>query len=123
MPTSDNRHWINAWLLFVRTHTRIWDTVEQQMRLEHGLTMARYDVLAQLEMAGGRLGLSELGAAIVLTPSGLSKLLDRMHSAGLIRREPDPNDARAAYATITPQGRKLVNNARKGHHAHLQQTF
>jgi DNA-binding MarR family transcriptional regulator len=123
MRTHDDRHWINAWLLLVRTHTRFWDAVEQQMRQEHGLTMARYDVLAQLEMAGGRLGLSELGAAIVLTPSGLSKLLDRMHTAGLIQREPDPNDARAAFATITRQGRELVNTARKGHHAHLQRTF
>jgi DNA-binding MarR family transcriptional regulator len=114
---------MTAWMMFVRTHTRFWDQIESQMRREHGLTMARYDVLAHLNMAGGRLGLSELASAIALSPSGLSKLLDRMDASGLIRREPDPNDARAAFATVTPRGRALVKNARTSHHELLRRTF
>ncbi len=110
-------------MLLVRTHTRLWETVETQMRSQYGLTMARYDVLAHLQIAGGRLGLSDLASAIALSPSGLSKLLDRMDAAGLIHREPDPDDGRAAFATITAQGRKLVRRARKGHHTLLQQAF
>ena len=112
-----------AWLALVRTHTRFWDRVETQMRHDHGLTMARYDVLAQLNAAGGRLGLSDLARAIALSPSGLSKLLDRMAAAGLIRRDPDPDDARAAFASITPRGRELVEAARESHHALLRETF
>jgi DNA-binding MarR family transcriptional regulator len=119
----DDERWMAAWLAFVRTHTRYWDRVETQMRRDHGLTMARYDVLAHLNMAGGRLGLGELAAAVALSPSGLSKLLDRMHAAGLIRRDPDPDDARAAFATITARGRTLVEQAREGHHALLRATF
>lgn len=110
-------------MLLVRTHTQFWDAVEEQMRRDHGLTVARYDVLAQLDMAGGQLGLGELASAIALSPSGLSKLLDRMDAAELIRREPDPDDARAAFATITPRGRELVRSARNGHHALLRRTF
>src|SRR5512146_699815 len=102
MRATDDGRWMTAWMLLVRTHTRFWDAVEQQMRRDHGLTMARYDVLAQLDMAGGRLGLGELASAIALSPSGLSKLLDRMDASGLISREPDPHDARAAVATVTP---------------------
>jgi hypothetical protein len=49
-----------AWMLLVSTHTRFWDGVEERMRRDHRLTMARYDVLAQFDMAGGRLGLSDL---------------------------------------------------------------
>jgi len=123
MSAVDDSRWTTAWMLLVRTYARFWDAVEEQMRREHGLTMARYDVLAQLEMADGRLGLGELAAAIALSPSGLSKLLDRMDASGLIRREPDPDDQRAAFATITPRGRKLVRRARSGHHALLRQTF
>jgi DNA-binding MarR family transcriptional regulator len=115
--------WMTAWLALVRTHTRFWDQIEAQMRREHGLTMARYDVLVHLEMAGGRLGLSELAAAIALTPSGLSKLLDRMDASGLVRRDPDPDDARAAFATITPRGRALARSARASHHELLRRTF
>jgi DNA-binding MarR family transcriptional regulator len=109
--------------VFSRTHTRFWERLETQMSRDHGLTMARYDVLAHLNMAGGRLGLGELAEAIALSPSGLSKLLDRMDAAGLVRRDPDPDDARAAFAAITPRGRALVRRARTGHHALLRRTF
>ena len=112
-----------AWLALLRTHARLWDPLEAQGRRDHGLTIARYDVLAHLEMAGGQLRLSDLASAIVLSPSGLSKLLDRMESSGLITREPDPSDARAALATITPVGRRLVQKARRSHHALLDKTF
>jgi DNA-binding MarR family transcriptional regulator len=115
--------WMPAWLALVRTHARLWDQVEAQLRRDHGLTIARYDVLANLETAGGRLGLTELASAIVLSPSGLSKLLDRMAASGLVRREPDPDDARSSFAQITPRGRALVHDARRGHHALLQRRF
>jgi DNA-binding MarR family transcriptional regulator len=112
-----------AWLALIRTHARLWDQLEAQARRAHGLTIARYDVLTQLEMAGGQLRLSDLASAIVLSPSGLSKLLDRMETSRLIRREPDPDDARASLATLTEEGRSLVTEARRSHHALLQQTF
>jgi DNA-binding MarR family transcriptional regulator len=112
-----------SWLSLVRTHARLWDQVEAQLRRDHGLTIARYDVLANLETAGGRLGLSELASAIVLSPSGLSKLLDRMAASGLVRREPDPDDARSSFAQITPRGRSVVDDARRSHHALLQHRF
>jgi DNA-binding MarR family transcriptional regulator len=114
---------MGAWLALVRTHARLWDQVEAQLRRDHGLTIARYDVLAHLESAGGRLGLTELAGAIVLSPSGLSKLLDRMAAAGLVRRQPDPDDARSSFAQITPSGRSLVRDARRSHHALLQNRF
>jgi DNA-binding MarR family transcriptional regulator len=112
-----------AWLALIHTYTRLWELVEAQMRHDHQLTMARYDVLAHLDLAGGRLGLSELAAAILLSPSGLSKLLDRMEASGQVRRDSDPRDARAAFAVITPNGRALARKARQSHHQFLQQTF
>jgi DNA-binding MarR family transcriptional regulator len=123
MTTDTIGRWTPAWLALVRTHARLWDQVEAQMRHDSGLTMSRYDVLMQLDMVGGRLGLSELASTIVLSPSGLSKLLDRMETAELIRREPDPRDARSTFARITPRGRSLVKKARQSHHAWLQQAF
>jgi DNA-binding MarR family transcriptional regulator len=121
--TAEESRWMPAWLAFVRTHAKLWDQVEAHMRREHGLTMVRYDVLAQLSNAGGQLGLSELASSIVLSPSGLSKLLDRMEESGLIRRSPDPNDARSIFATATPEGRTLAKKARASHHDFLQHTF
>ena len=123
MITDSTERWTEAWIAFIRTHARVWDQVETQMRHDSGLTMPRYDVLMHLDMAGGRLGLSELASAIVLSPSGLSKLLDRMEASELIRREPDPHDARSTFARITAQGRTLVRKARQSHHAWLQRAF
>ena len=70
MPTDDSGRWMPAWLALLRTHARLWDQLEAQVRRDHGLTIARYDVLAHLEMAGGKLRLSDLASAIVLSPDG-----------------------------------------------------
>ncbi|GAB3065475.1 hypothetical protein GCM10027053_30740 [Intrasporangium mesophilum] len=123
MAAGDVERWMPAWLTLTRTHARLWDQVEAQMRQHTGLTMPRYDVLMQLENAGGRLRLTDLAEAVVLSPSGLSKLLDRMSESGLVNREQDPDDARSTFATITPSGRAIVRQAREGHHVFLQHAF
>jgi len=123
MAADDQDRWIPAWLTLVWTYTRLWEQVAAQMSRDNGLTMTRYDVLTHLDMAGGRLGLTELAGAILLSQSGLSKLLDRMEAAGLVRRDPDPRDARAAFAAITPHGQALVRKARDSHHEFVRQTF
>jgi DNA-binding MarR family transcriptional regulator len=123
MTVDSAGRWTPAWLALLRTHARLWDQVEAQMRRDSGLTMPRYDVLMQLDMAGGRLGLGELASRIVLSPSGLSKLLDRMAATELIRREPDPRDPRSTFARITPRGRSLVRKSRKSHQVWLQRAF
>ena len=120
---SETANWMPAWLALLRTHARLWDQVETEMRRASGLTMPRYDVLMQLDNAGGRLRLTDLAEAVVLSASGLSKLLDRMAESGLVTREADPSDARSTFASITPRGRSVVRRARTAHHAHLQRTF
>jgi DNA-binding MarR family transcriptional regulator len=123
MRADSTDRWMPAWLALLRTYARLWDRIEAQMRRDTGLTLARYDVLTHLDMAGGRLGLSELASAIILSPSGLSKLLDRMVASGLVRRESDPRDARSAFAALTPRGRSMVTSARRRHHELLGLTF
>jgi DNA-binding MarR family transcriptional regulator len=120
---DDRGRWMAAWLALLRTHARLWDQLEASLRRDHGLSIARYDVLTHVEMAGGALRLSELASSIVLSPSGLSKLVDRMEASALIQRDPDPDDARTTFATITPRGRSLVKKAGRSHHELLQQTF
>lgn len=123
MAADDYARWMPAWLALLRTHACLWDRLEAGFRRDHGLSIARYDVLAHVEMAGGQLRLSELASSIVLSPSGLSKLVDRMEASGLVRRSPDPGDARSTFAEITPRGRALVKRARRSHHELLQRTF
>lgn len=123
MADDGSARWMPAFLALLRTHARLWDRVEADVRQISGLTLARYDVLMHLDLAGGRLGLNALAQAVVLSPSGLSKLLSRMERSGLVERRPDPDDARAAFATITGYGRDLVRKTRRKHHPFLQQIF
>ncbi|MGA7986915.1 MAG: MarR family transcriptional regulator [Candidatus Dormiibacterota bacterium] len=123
MADDEDERWLTAWMTLARTYPRFWDFLEADVRREHGITMSRYDVLAHLDMAGGRLGLSELASRIWLSPSGLSKLLDRMDRSGLIVREQDATDARSWFAVLTPAGRALVRRVRASHHALLASTF
>src|SRR5947209_11357926 len=117
---DESARWMPAFLALLRTHARLKDQLELDVRLNGGLTVARYDVLMHLDMAGGRLRLSDLAQAVVLSPSGLSKLLDRMQDSGLVERQPDPDDARSTYAAITRHGRALVKKTRERHHVFLQ---
>lgn len=112
-----------AFLALLRTHARLKDQLELDVRRNGGLSVARYDVLMQLDMAGGRLRLSDLAQAVVLSPSGLSKLLDRMQESGLVERQPDPDDARSTFAAITRHGRGVVRKTRPRHHIFLQHAF
>jgi DNA-binding MarR family transcriptional regulator len=112
-----------AFLALLRTHARLSDQLESDVRRISGLSVARFDVLTHLDMAGGRLGLTDLAQAIVLSPSGLSKLLDRMQEVGLVERLPDPDDARSTYAVITRHGRAVVRKIRQRHHPFLQHVF
>ncbi len=120
---DESVRWMPAFLALLRTHARLMDQLELDVRLHSGLTVARYDVLMHLDMAGGRLRLSDLAQAVVLSPSGLSKLLDRMQDAGLVERQPDPDDARSTFAAITTHGRAVVRKTRPRHHAFLQHVF
>ena len=82
-----------------------------------GLEPGWYDVLATLRRTGPpyRLRPTDFAAALMLTSSGTTKRLDRLEAAGYIAREPDPGDRRGVLITLTPQGRRLVDEAAPHH--------
>jgi DNA-binding MarR family transcriptional regulator len=120
---DESARWMPAFLALLRTHARLKDLLELDVRRIGGLSVARFDVLTHLDMAGGRMRLGDLANAIVLSPSGLSKLFDRMEVSGLVERQPDPDDARSTVGAITRHGRAVVRKTRQHHHGFLQQIF
>ena len=85
-----------------------------ELRLEeHRLVpIAQYDVLLELNAAAGRrLRMQQLADRVVLSRSRVSRVVDEMERAGLVRREPDPDDKRAAFAVITDDGRAALRKA------------
>jgi DNA-binding MarR family transcriptional regulator len=84
---------------------------------EQGLEPGWHDVLATLRRSGPpyRLRPSEFTSALMLTSSGTTKRLDRLDQAGLIARDPDPDDRRGTLITLTPAGRKLIDAVTVAH--------
>ena len=106
-----------VWRSFLRTHSQLVRQLEHQLQ-EHGkIALGSYDVLVQLaEAPGYRLRMSELAEAVLLSRSGLTRLVDRLQRGGLVQREPDPDDARGMYTVLTAKGRDVLRDAS---HVHL----
>ena len=96
-----------AWRTFITAHAAAVERIERGL-LEAGLPpLSWYDVLLELSAAGCRLRMHELAHAVVLSRSGLTRLVDRLEKAGLLRREPDSKDGRGSFAVLTEGGAKM----------------
>jgi DNA-binding MarR family transcriptional regulator len=113
-----------AWRGFLRVHSALMKELDAELVAEHGLSLSSYEVL--LFLAGrpdGRMRMSELADSVLLSRSGLSRLVDRLERSGLVRREADEADARGLHAAITKDGRRLFNRARVTHLAGVRERF
>ena len=107
---------LEIWRLFLRAHAQIVRRLESDLMDRHGLPLAWYDVLARLvEADGHRLRMSELADRVMLSPSGLTRLVGRMVEAGLVAREPSESDARGFYAVLTDAGYERLRSATGTH--------
>jgi DNA-binding MarR family transcriptional regulator len=104
-----------AWKAFLRAQAELIRTLDRELEAERGLPITFFDVLAQLNQAGGQLRMSELADAVLLSRSGVTRLVDRMERAGLVRREACATDRRASYATLTPEGKRAFRQAKPVH--------
>ena len=94
-----------AWSGFLMGHAQIVRALDAELEREHGLPLSSYDVLIQLSLVPDRrLRMFELADAIVLSRSGLTRLVDRLERAGLVERERGEADPRQMYARLTDRG-------------------
>lgn len=103
--TKESRKSGSAWPALITTHRQLVDRMEEELAAAGLPELTWYDVLWTLERAPeGRLRLSELARDIVLSRSNITRLVDRLELAGLIRRERSDGDRRGYFAVITPKG-------------------
>ena len=94
-----------AWRAFLNAHASVVAAIERELAAGGFVPLTWYDVLVALwEAPEHRLRLHELARAVVLSRSGLTRLVDRLEGAGLLRREPCADDRRGAYAVLTLDG-------------------
>ncbi len=107
---------MRAWQALLHAHHKIIRTLDRELQEEHNLALAEYDVLLRLARAPGRaLRMSDLAERVLMSPSGLSRLVDRLEPRGLVRRETDRDDGRVALASLTEEGLRQVRNAARTH--------
>lgn len=113
-----------AWRALLEAHAAVTDLLERELEQERGLALSKFEVLLKLaEAPGGRMRMLELAQSVLLSKSGLSRLVDRMEDAELVRRERCPSDRRGAYAVLTPQGRAQLRRAAPVHLRGIQEHF
>ncbi|MGH7641014.1 MAG: MarR family winged helix-turn-helix transcriptional regulator [Candidatus Dormibacteria bacterium] len=115
-PPGLNQDELTAWKAFLRAHAVITRALERQLLASRDLPLAEYDVLVQLSEAPGRaLRMAQLADQVLLSRSGLTRLVERMEQSGLVQRQSCPNDARGSLAVLTERGQELLRSAAPGH--------
>jgi DNA-binding MarR family transcriptional regulator len=105
-----------AWRGMLRAHAALTKELDAELAREHNLPLSSYEVLLYLADApNGRMRMAELAESVLLSRSGLTRLVDRLEREGLLKRERCESDARGLFAEITPKGRRLFDAARATH--------
>jgi DNA-binding MarR family transcriptional regulator len=113
-----------AWRAFLVGYRSLADVLEAELRAATGLNLARYDVLLHLsEAPGTSLRMTDLAAAVLLSKSGLTRLVDRMCAEGLVARARDDADRRSFVVSLTATGARALRRAAPVHLQGIQRHF
>jgi DNA-binding MarR family transcriptional regulator len=124
MPSTPEQPQLDAAKALMRARTAIVERVEQALAADDLPPMSWYDVLCALDEAEDRsLRPRDLAFAVAHTRSGLTRLLDRIHAAGLVERKECPSDRRGHLVALTPSGSKTLDLMRPVYARALQEGF
>jgi DNA-binding MarR family transcriptional regulator len=99
---------LDAWRAFLTAHALVTRRISRDL-VDAGLPdLGWYDLLWALRRNGGRLRVNELAREVVLSPTAMSRFVDRAVAAGVVTREPDPDDRRASQVVLTEEGEALL---------------
>src|SRR3954463_3420344 len=93
---------LGAWRGFLRVHSTLVKALDAELQEAHGLPLSSYEVLITLRTAPGRrLRMAELADRVILSRSGMTRLVDRLEREGLLERDKCDSDARGFFAVLT----------------------
>lgn len=105
-----------AWRSLLRSHAALLTRLDRDLHEQHGMSLGEYEVLAHLsEEPEERLRLSELAERVLLSPSALTRRIDRLAQRGWVERQPCRDDARGMFAVLTAEGRSRLEEAAPTH--------
>ena len=101
------------WVSLVHAGSYLPGALSQHLQDQLGISLPEQDLLKQLAAGGGKLKLVELASRIFLSKAGVTKMVDRLESAGLVERQRSDQDRRVIYASLTAAGRRTLNRSKK----------
>jgi DNA-binding MarR family transcriptional regulator len=123
-PGADQQSRFNAWHAFLVAHAALEPILNRELEAACGLPLRWFDVLTQLRMTPHkRLSMTELASAVLLSKSGLTRLVDRIEEAGLVQRAAAPGDRRSLLIVLTPSGEKTLKRAAPIHEDGIRRHF
>ena len=115
---------MRAWRSLVVVSSRLFDQLDAELRDRHDLTLADYEILANLsEAPSGRLRMSQLADRAMVSRSRLTHHVNRMEAQGLVTRQACATDRRGAFAVLTAEGRARVEDAAPTHLGGVRRLF
>jgi DNA-binding MarR family transcriptional regulator len=115
---------LGPWRSFLHAHARLTRRLDEELQATHGLSLAEYDALLQLARTPGRrLRMSALADRVLLSRSGITRLVDRLVTDGMVERTACATDARGAEATLTRAGLDRLREASRTHLAGVERYF
>jgi DNA-binding MarR family transcriptional regulator len=110
--------------LFFEAYSGLAAALEEALEAECGLSRQRFEILLRLARSPHhRLRMCDLAAQTGLSPSGLTRAIDRLESVALVRRTSCPSDRRVSYAELTPAGLDRIETAADVHLGHLDRNL
>jgi DNA-binding MarR family transcriptional regulator len=108
----------------LQTHAALVPELDRSMRAHSGLPLGWYDVLLELAAEPeGRLRMTALAERAVLSRTRISRVVDELVRAGLVAKEPNPDDARSSYAVITAEGRRRYEKSAPHYLEQIEERF
>jgi DNA-binding MarR family transcriptional regulator len=123
-PLASRDPRLSPWRAFLLAHARVSRRLDEELRVEHDLSIAEYDTLLTLALAPGRrMRMGPLAEQVSLSKSGVTRLVDRLVSDELVERSACVADARGAEAVLTDRGLALLREASPTHLRGIDEHF
>ena len=120
---ADHHASLRLWLRLLSATTRIEDTIRQRLREQFGITLPRFDLMAQLEREVKGLSMGELSRRMMVTSGNITGITDQLVAEGLVERMDVEGDRRAYLVRLTPQGREQFNTMARQHEQWIVEAF
>jgi DNA-binding MarR family transcriptional regulator len=115
---------IEPWRAFLQAHARVTRRLDEELRAEHDLSLAEYDALLSIaEAPDRRIRMRQLADRVILSKSGVTRLIDRLVLDGLVQRDACLSDARGAEAVLTTAGLDRLRRASRTHLRGIDEHF